>query len=343
MGCIDLRYAAPRLAKSWSVRPVAWAEALLPEQRPNKLDRRWIERSRWGTMPATIRGETMTTKPLRPSRYLHTIHAAPECDRLRQIYTHVFGGITFHESYYPPEDRDAALLYVADHMIEVMSPRHVDDMAFMYARYLAKAGPGYHSISFRVDDVPAARAHCDALGVRINTEGPGLIFLHPKSTGGLIMELTDHRMPNDPWDLPNLRRDWAAGRANKPHALAHIVCAPRYPQAALAFLTDVLGGKAQAPERVDWPEAAIATRVEVADITLIVLQPEDADGALTRYAAATNGGVYALAWRVADPQALAAWFAGNGIFDLAAEPLDRAGAYTHEVVLDGARHWFVAG
>ena len=123
------------------------------------------------------------TNPLHPTRYLHTIHAAPECERLRQIYTHVFGGITFHESYFEPQDRDAALLYVADHMIEVMSPRHIEDLGFMYARYLAKAGSGYHSISFHIEDVASGRAHCDKLGIKINTHGPGLIFLHPKSTG----------------------------------------------------------------------------------------------------------------------------------------------------------------
>lgn len=285
----------------------------------------------------------MTANPLHPSRYLHTIHAAPECDRLRGIYTHVFGGLTFHESYYPPEDRNAALIYVADHMIEVMAPRHVDDMSFMYARYLAKAGPGYHSISFRVDDVPAARARCDELGVRINTEGPGLIFLHPKSTGGLIMELTDHRMPNDPWDLPGWRRDWAVGRPHKPHALAHIVCAPRFPQAALSFLVEVLDGTAHPSEAVDWPERATATRVDVADVRLIVLEPQAADGPLGRFAAGTNGGVYALAWQVTDPQAAARWFGDNALYEIAAQPLTGAGPYTHEVVLDGARHWFVQG
>ena len=280
---------------------------------------------------------------LTPLRYLHTIHAAPECERLRHIYTDVFGGITFHESYYPPEDRDAALIYVADHMIEVMSPRHVDDISFMYARYLAKAGPGYHSISFRVANVPAARARCDDLGVLINTEGPGLIFLHPKSTGGLIMELTDHMMPNDPWDLPNWRRDWAVGRSDRPHALAHIVCAPRHPEAALRFLTQVLGGTAHDLQAVDWPEPAMATRVDVADITLVVLDPADKDsGPLARYANGTNGGVYALAWRVADPEAAAQRFAENHTCCLPAEPLPADSGYTHEVVLDGARHWFVA-
>jgi hypothetical protein len=285
-----------------------------------------------------------SANPLRPTRYLHTIHAAPECDRLRQIYTHVFGGITFHESYFAPQDRDAALLYVGDHMIEVMSPRQSDDMGFMYARYLAKAGSGYHSISFHIDDVHAGRARCDEIGIEINTEGPGLIFLHPKSTGGLIMELTEHRMPNDPWDLPNWRRDWACGRPAKPHALAHIVCAPRFPEDALRFLVDVLEGTAGEPQTVNWPEAAKATFVKIADISLVILQPGDRNGPLTQFGSRTNGGVYALAWRVADPVQMRTWFADNAIFQVSAAPLVAdSGPYTHEVVLDGARHWFIEG
>ena len=284
-----------------------------------------------------------SANPLQPLRYLHTIHAVPECERMRQIYTDVFGGITFHEGYFAPQDRDAALQYVADHMIEVMSPRDNDDMRFMYARYLAKAGPGYHSISFRVADVEAAHARCDELGIQINTTGPGLIFLHPKSTGGLIMELTDHRMPNDPWDLPNWRRDWAVGRPTRPHALAHIVCTPRQPQAAIRFLVDALDGKAHAPETIAWPEPATATRIDVADIALLVLEPADpATSAITAFANGPNGGVYALAWKVADPAGAADWFSkGNFIAQLDVETLANGGQYTHALTVDGARHWFV--
>lgn len=278
---------------------------------------------------------------LHPLRYLHTIHAAPECERLRQIYTDIFGGIVFHEGYYEPEDRDAALLYVGDHMIEVMSPRHVNDLSFMYARYLQKTGPSFHSISFRVRDVPAAKARCKQLGVLINTEGPGLIFLHPKSTGGIIMELTDHMMPNDPWDLPNWRHDWAAGRPDRPHALAHIVCAPRNPAKAISFLVDVLGGTMHETIALDWPERAIATPVDVADITLLVLEPEDREnGPLARFTSAPNAGVYALAWNIADPEAASARFANNHTCNLVVEPLPASDRYAHEIILDGARHWF---
>ena len=278
--------------------------------------------------------------PLRALRYLHTIHAAPECDRLRHIYQNVFGGISFHESYYPPEDRDAALLYVADHMIEVMSPRDPDNMDFMYARYVRKTGPSWHSISFRVADCVAAKAHCEANGILLNTTGPGLIFLHPKSTGGIIMELTDHMMPSDPWDLPNWRRDWAAGRPNRPHAIAHIVCAPRNPGGAVAFLVDGLGGTAEAAYPVEWPQRARATPVQVADARLLVLEPEDRDsGPLVDFANGPNAGVYALAWQVADAAAGAEWLAGNGI---PVAPAPSGSGYAAEALLDGARHWLVA-
>ena len=50
-------------------------------------------------------------------------------------------------------------------------------------------------------------------GIVLNTTGPGPSFLHLGSTGGIIMELAGHGMPSDPWDLPNWRRDPAAGAA----------------------------------------------------------------------------------------------------------------------------------
>ena len=282
-----------------------------------------------------------SANPLQALRYLHTIHAAPACERLRHIYCHVFGGIVFSENYYPPEDRDAALLYVADHMIEIMSPRHTEDMSFMFARYVKKTGPSYHSISFRIANCEAGHQRCKDLGILINTTGPGLIFLHPKSTGGIIMELTDHLMPNDPWDLPNWPADWAAGRPNKPHAIAQIVCAPRNPAGAITFLTNVLGGTAGASSTVEWPQRATATPVKVADATLLVLGPADrAVGPLIEFAAGANSGVYALAWKFNDPERGAAWFREN---EIPVTPVPGGTAVTHEVMLDGARHWITRG
>jgi catechol 2,3-dioxygenase-like lactoylglutathione lyase family enzyme len=208
----------------------------------------------------------------------------------------------------------------------------------MFARYLQKMGPSYHSISFGIADTVAGNERCKELGILINTAWPGLLFLHPKSTGGIIMELTDHKMPNDPWDLPHWRRDWAAGRPTRPHALAHIVCAPRDPAAAIAFFVNVLGGKAHEAYEVNWPQRATATPVTVADGDLLILDPADrSSGPVADFVNGPNTGVYALAWRVGDREGATKWFRDNAI-DV--EPIANGGAYSHEMTIDGARHWF---
>ena len=55
-------------------------------------------------------------------RVLHTIHAVRDVHVARKLYQDVFGAIAFAERYHAGEDRDMALLYAADHMIEPMAP-----------------------------------------------------------------------------------------------------------------------------------------------------------------------------------------------------------------------------
>jgi 4-hydroxyphenylpyruvate dioxygenase-like putative hemolysin len=153
------------------------------------------------------------------------------------------------------------------------------------------------------------------------------------------MELTDHRMPNDPQDLPNWRRDWAAGRPDRPHAAAHEVCAPRDPAAAIAFLVEVLGGEAGAASALQWPQAAAATPVRVADATLLILDPADrASGPVGQFVSGPNAGVYAVAWQVADAEAAAARLGEHGA---AVERTAPGAPWTHQALVDGARHWFI--
>lgn len=67
------------------------------------------------------------------------------------------------------------------------------------ARHLAKRGPGLHHICFRVDDVAAEMARLKEKGWRFTTEAPTpgahgtlVVFVHPKSTGGVLVELAEH-------------------------------------------------------------------------------------------------------------------------------------------------------
>lgn len=65
-------------------------------------------------------------------------------------------------------------------------------------RFLAKRGPGIHHICFAVPDLEASLEKCRSNGVelvdqvpRIGAEGKRIAFLHPRSTGGILVELTE--------------------------------------------------------------------------------------------------------------------------------------------------------
>jgi methylmalonyl-CoA epimerase len=63
------------------------------------------------------------------------------------------------------------------------------------ARFIGKRGPGLHHIALRVDDLAACVARLKAEGaVLLNEPGTGAgghsyVFVHPKSAGGVLLEL----------------------------------------------------------------------------------------------------------------------------------------------------------
>jgi methylmalonyl-CoA epimerase len=74
-----------------------------------------------------------------------------------------------------------------------------DDPDSPIARFVAKRGPGIHHICFSVDDLDGMLERCRKAGVeiidqvpRIGAEGKRIAFLHPRSTGGVLVELSDH-------------------------------------------------------------------------------------------------------------------------------------------------------
>ena len=68
------------------------------------------------------------------------------------------------------------------------------------ARYIEKNGEGMQHIALRVDDLEAALAELKAKGVRLIDEKPRygaggarIAFVHPKSTGGILLELSERK------------------------------------------------------------------------------------------------------------------------------------------------------
>ena len=66
-------------------------------------------------------------------------------------------------------------------------------------RFVAKRGPGIHHICFSVDDLDGALERCRAAGIRLIDEAPRIgaekkriAFLHPSSTAGVLIELSEY-------------------------------------------------------------------------------------------------------------------------------------------------------
>jgi methylmalonyl-CoA epimerase len=79
--------------------------------------------------------------------------------------------------------------------VELLAPLHPDSPI---GRFLARRGPGIHHICYRVADLDAALEACRAAGYRLVDEAPRtgaggrrIAFVHPKSTAGILLELTE--------------------------------------------------------------------------------------------------------------------------------------------------------
>jgi methylmalonyl-CoA/ethylmalonyl-CoA epimerase len=78
--------------------------------------------------------------------------------------------------------------------VELLEPRSPDSPI---AKFLARRGPGIHHICYRVPDLERALEACRQAGYRLIDEIPRqgagglrIAFIHPKSTSGILIELT---------------------------------------------------------------------------------------------------------------------------------------------------------
>jgi methylmalonyl-CoA/ethylmalonyl-CoA epimerase len=78
--------------------------------------------------------------------------------------------------------------------LELIAPRGNEGLE----KFLAKRGPGLHHVAIEVEGIEAALATLKALGVplidevpRPGARGHKVAFIHPKATGGVLVELVE--------------------------------------------------------------------------------------------------------------------------------------------------------
>jgi len=98
----------------------------------------------------------------------------------------------------PLDDTDGARITgfaAGEALVELLEPAQADSPI---AKFITKRGPGIHHVCFAVEDLSATLQRCRAAGIRlideqprVGAEGKHIAFLHPSSTGGILIELTE--------------------------------------------------------------------------------------------------------------------------------------------------------
>ncbi len=130
--------------------------------------------------------------PDKPS-IAHIGIAVPDLSAATAFYQDVLGAVP--KPLEATDDAAIISLPFGDVDVELLAPQTNDGPV---AKFIAKRGPGIHHICFRVPDLDAALQRCRDQGYRlvddeprIGAHGRRIAFVHPKSTSGILLELTE--------------------------------------------------------------------------------------------------------------------------------------------------------
>jgi methylmalonyl-CoA/ethylmalonyl-CoA epimerase len=123
----------------------------------------------------------------------HIAIVVKDLDAAIDLYTKTLGFRQIYRETVTDQGIEAVGLEAGDSVIELLRPL---DEGSPIARFRGDAPTKLHHTAYRVDDIVAALAAYKAKGVRLIDEVPRkgahgntIAFLHPKSTGGVLIEL----------------------------------------------------------------------------------------------------------------------------------------------------------
>jgi methylmalonyl-CoA/ethylmalonyl-CoA epimerase len=122
----------------------------------------------------------------------HVAVAVPDLDESMHFWQDVLGLELHHVENVPSQKSEVAFFPVGECEIELVHP--TEDGTGV-SKFLETRGPGIHHICFEVDDIVEALALMKEKGTRLINETPmelpgrKMSFVHPKSTGGVLVEL----------------------------------------------------------------------------------------------------------------------------------------------------------
>jgi methylmalonyl-CoA/ethylmalonyl-CoA epimerase len=128
--------------------------------------------------------------------------AVEDLDEAIAFYQRAFGLEVSSRERIESDGVEEAMLDVGGVWVQLLAPTRDDSPI---ARFLARNGPGLHHLGFGVGSVEGALDHLREQQVRLIDEVPrpgggghSIAFVHPKGTGGVLVELIEDSAGHDP-------------------------------------------------------------------------------------------------------------------------------------------------
>ena len=125
----------------------------------------------------------------------HIAVVVPDIDQALTFWRDALGLELAHVEEVKGQAVQVAFLPTGESEVELVKPT---TEASGLAKYLDKHGPGMHHICLEVDDIQDTLDQLKEKGVRLINEEPTVgaggkkvAFVHPKSTGGVLIELVE--------------------------------------------------------------------------------------------------------------------------------------------------------
>ncbi len=125
----------------------------------------------------------------------HTAIVVRDLDEALGRYQRLFGARCTDRTTIPDQEIEMAFLSFGDTLLELIQP--IDNVSGV-ARFLERRGEGLHHIAFAVDDIHHELQRLHSQGIELIDERPRrgvhgqIAFIHPRSTGGVLVELVQH-------------------------------------------------------------------------------------------------------------------------------------------------------
>lgn len=119
--------------------------------------------------------------------------AVTDLELADHLYSTMFGVMRYKIEEVPSEGVRTAFYRVGETKIELLEPTNAESPI---AKFLDKKGPGIHHLAFDVTDIVSSMNRLRAAGFILIRDAPArgadnklVCFIHPKSAGGVLIEL----------------------------------------------------------------------------------------------------------------------------------------------------------